>query len=60
MAQEFQRGKVTVRSDGNVEVKVGTGSVIVEQCELHNLIEALSELRSLVARDRALMEVGLA
>ena len=34
--------------------------MIVEQCELDNLIEALSELRSLVARDRALMEVGSA
>jgi hypothetical protein len=41
-----------------VEVKAGTGFVIVEQCELDNLIEALSELRSLVARDTALMDVG--
>jgi hypothetical protein len=44
MAQEFQHGKVTVRSDDKVEVKVGSGCVIVEQSELHNLIEALSEL----------------
>jgi hypothetical protein len=43
-----------------VEVKVGTGFVIVEQCELDNLIEGLSELRSLVARDRAQMHVGSA
>ena len=49
-----------VRAEDVVEVKVGTGSVIVDQCELHNLIEALSELRSLVARDLALMEVGSA
>jgi hypothetical protein len=59
MTQDFEHGKVTVRLDV-VEVKVGSGSVIVEQCELHNLIEALSELRSLVARDRALMNVGSA
>jgi hypothetical protein len=60
MMREFQRGRVTVRSDDKVEVKVGSGSVIVEQSELHNLIEALSELRSMVARDRALIEVGSA
>jgi len=60
MTQEFQRRKVTVRSEDVVEVKVGSGCVIVEQSELHNLIEALSELRSLVARDRALMNVGSA
>ena len=60
MAHEFQREKVTVSSDELVEVKVGAGSVIVEQRELHNLIDALSELRTLVARDRALMNVGSA
>jgi hypothetical protein len=60
MAKEFQCGKVTVMSQDIVEVKVGAGFVIVEQCELDNLIEALSELRSLVARDRALMNVGSA
>ena len=60
MKQEFQRGEVTIRADEKVEVKVGAGSVIVEQRELHNLIEALSQLRSLVARDRALMNVGSA
>jgi hypothetical protein len=60
MTKEFERGKVTARSDDNVEVKVGSASVIVEQSELHNLIESLSELTSLVARDRALMNVGSA
>ena len=60
MTQEFERGKGTARSDDKVEVKVGSRSVIVEQSELHNLIEALSELTSLVARDRALMNVGSA
>jgi phosphohistidine swiveling domain-containing protein len=58
MTQE--RGKVTARSGDKFEVKVGSGSVIVEQSELHNLIEALSELRSLVVRDRALMNVASA
>jgi hypothetical protein len=43
-----------------VEVKVRSRYVIVEQSKLDNLIEALSELKSLVARDRALMNVGSA
>ena len=60
MTQDFQRGKVTARSKDKVEVKVGSGYVIVEQSELDNLIDALSELKSLVARDRALMNVGSA
>jgi hypothetical protein len=60
MTQEFQRGKVTVTSEDKVEVKVGSGSLIVEQSELDNLIEALSDLRDLVAHDRALMEIGAA
>jgi hypothetical protein len=60
MTQELKSRNVAVRSDSKVQVKVGSGSVIVEQSELHNLIEALSELRSLVARDRALMNVGSA
>ena len=59
MTQDFQRGKMTVRSDV-VEVKVGSGYVIVEQCELDNLIEALIELRSLIAGDRVLMTIGSA
>jgi hypothetical protein len=60
MTQEVQTGKVTVRSGDKFELKVGSGSVIIEQSELHNLIEALSELESLVARDRALMNCGSA
>jgi hypothetical protein len=60
MPQEFQRGGVTVTSEDKVEVKVGSGSLIVEQSELDNLIEALSDLRDLVAHDRALMEIGAA
>lgn len=60
MTQQFQRRKVAVKSEDVVEVKVGAESVIVEQCELHNLLEALSDLRDLVAHDRALTEVGSA
>ena len=60
MTQKFERGKVPVTSDDKVQVKIGLRSVIVEQSELHNLIEALCELRRLAARDRALMNIGLA
>jgi len=60
MTQEINHGNVTVTSDQQIEVKLGSGSVIVEQCELHNLIEALSEMRALIARDRAQMDVASA
>jgi hypothetical protein len=42
----------------HVEVKVGSRSVIVEQCELNNLIEAVSEMKNLAASSRALMNTG--
>jgi hypothetical protein len=58
--QEFERGKMTDRSDVKVEVQVGSEFVTVEQSELHNLIEALSELKSLIRGDRALMNIGSA
>jgi len=57
---EFQHEEAAIGVHDKIEVKVGSGSVIVEQRELHNLIDALSELRTLVARDRALMNVGSA
>ena len=41
------------------EVKVGSHSVIVEQSELDDLIEALTEMRKL-ATDKALMNIGSA
>jgi hypothetical protein len=41
-----------------IEVKIGSRLVIVEQCELDNLIEALSEMKSLAASGRALMSIG--
>ena len=43
-----------------VEVKVGSRSVIVEQSELDDLIEALSEMRNLAADGRAVMNIGSA
>lgn len=60
MTQELKHGNVTVRSDSKVEVKLGSQCLLIEHGELHNLIEALSELASLVARDRALITVGSA
>jgi hypothetical protein len=42
----------------HVEVKIGSRSVIVEQCELNNLIEALSEMNNLAASGRALINIG--
>ncbi len=41
-----------------IEVEIGSRLVIVEQCELDNLIEALSEMKSLAAGGRALMSIG--
>jgi len=48
----------TKAGNEHVEVKVGSRSVIVEQCELSNLIEALSEMNNLAASGRALMNTG--
>ncbi len=42
----------------HVEVKLGSRSVIVEQCELNNLIEALSEMNNLAASGKALINIG--
>lgn len=60
MAEEFHYGKVRTRKEEKVEVKVGSGFITVEQSELPNLIEALSELTNLIIRDKALMNVGSA
>ena len=60
MAEEFNYGKVRKRKEEKVEVKVGSGFITVEQSELPNLIEALSELTNLIIRDKALMNVGSA
>ncbi len=60
MAQDMKRGNVTVRADSKIEVRLGSHSLLIEHSELHNLIDALSELESLAARNRALMNVGSA
>jgi len=41
-----------------IEVKIGGRSVIVEQSELDNLIEALTEMRRLATGSKALMNIG--
>jgi hypothetical protein len=61
MAPELKRGSMRIRPDSKIEVTLGSGSVIVvEQSELHNLIDALSDVRGLLGSDRALMNVGSA
>ncbi len=60
MAQDVKRGNVTVRSDSKIEVKLGSRCLLIEHSELHNLIEALSELKSLAARNGTLMNIGSA
>jgi hypothetical protein len=44
--------------DHKIEVKVGSRSVIVEESELDNLIDALSDMRKLATGGRALMNIG--
>jgi hypothetical protein len=41
-----------------IEVKIGSGALIVEESELDNLIEALTEMRKLATGGRALMNIG--
>jgi hypothetical protein len=41
-----------------IKVKIGSRIVTVEQCELNNLLEALSEMKKLAADGRALMNIG--
>jgi len=58
VTQEFQRE--VIEAHDKVEVDLGSESVLVEQSELLNLIEALSEMRNLVACGRAMMNMGSA
>jgi hypothetical protein len=51
MERKFQR---------KIEVKIGSRLVLVEQCELDNLLDALSEMRKLTAGGRAFMKLGSA
>jgi len=43
-----------------VEVKFGSESIIVEQTDLDDLLEALSEMRNLAADGLAVMNIGSA
>ena len=43
-----------------VEVKLGSRSLIVEECQLNDLIEALTEMNDLAVGGKALMNVGSA
>ena len=49
-----------IETPAKVEVKVGSGSIIVERADLDDLIEALSEMRNLAAGGRAVMNIGSA
>jgi hypothetical protein len=60
MTAEFQRDEAAVGTHDKVEIKIGSESVIVEQSELDDLIEALSEMRNLAADGRAVMNIGSA
>ncbi len=59
MKWEFQ-GDDAIDPHDKLEVKVGSVSIIVEQSELDDLIEALSEMRNLAADGRAVMNIGSA
>jgi hypothetical protein len=58
--REFQPKETAIGAHDKVEVKVGSESIIVEQSELDDLIEALSEMRNLAADGRAMMNIGSA
>jgi hypothetical protein len=60
VTREFQHEEAAMGVHDKVEVKVGSGSVIVEQSELHSLIDAISEMRNLAADGRAMMNIGSA
>ena len=59
MTQRFQR-EGAIEKHVKVEVKVGLGSIIVEQSDLDDLIEALTEMNNLAADGRAVMNIGFA
>jgi hypothetical protein len=58
MKRKLQSKEVAIEQI--VQVNVGSRSVIIEQSELDNLIEALSEMRKLAACGRAFMNLGSA
>jgi len=59
VTQGFQREGGIERHD-KVEVKFGSESIIVEQTDLDDLLEALSEMRNLAADGLAVMNIGSA
>jgi hypothetical protein len=56
---KFQR-EGAIETHDRVEVMVGSVSIIVEQSDLHDLIEALSEMKTLVTDGRAIINIGSA
>ena len=58
--REFQPEAAVIEVYDKVEVKVGSGSIFVEQGDLDDLIEALSEMRNLAANGRAVLNIGSA
>jgi hypothetical protein len=54
VSDEFQ----TERKRRKIEVKVGSGTLIVEESELDNLIDALSDMRKTATDGNALMHLG--
>ena len=56
MKRKFHTKEATERQ--KIEVKIGSGALIVEESELDNLIDALSDMRKLATGGRALMNIG--
>jgi hypothetical protein len=52
--------KSDTKDHQKVEVKLGSRSLIIEQCQLDNLIEALTEMNNLAADSKALINLGSA
>ena len=54
MSQEFTRGEVSARLvlGGNVAVRVGAYRLQMDQQEMNDLIEVLSEVRDLLRKGR--------
>jgi len=48
------------RENEHIEVKLGSKSVVVEQSELDNLIEAVIRMKSLAVSGKAIIDLGSA
>jgi hypothetical protein len=59
VTQRFQREEA-IETHDKVEVKFGSESIIVEQTDLDDLLEALSEMRNLAADGLSVMNIGSA